>query len=116
MINFEQRQLLHRFIVFDMAIQSLQRDYKVIENLKMSKVYVPILDNLLKAISNDYYNLKRLLAKDKIKIVKWKKTNEYFSDVVVTTAGEDQVFTYANQALKTQVERLLNNVLEEEKK
>lgn len=107
MINPEQRQTLHKFIVYDMAIQSLQRDYVVIENLKMSKVYLPILDDLLKAITNDYYNLKRLLAKEKIKIVKWKKNDEYFSDLTVTTPGEDLVLTYANQALKTQVEKLL---------
>ena len=70
MMNFEQRDLLHRFVIPDMAIQSLQHDYKVIENLKMSTVYLPIRDKLLKAITNDYYNLKRLLAKDKIKVVK----------------------------------------------
>lgn len=107
MINGEQRQLLHKFVVCDMAVQSLQRDYKVIENLKMSKVYLPILDNLLKAINNDYYNYKRLLAKDKIRVVKWEKNSEYFSDLTVATAGEDLVLTYANQALKTQVEKLL---------
>lgn len=107
MMSFEQRQLLHKFILHDMAIQSLQRDYKIIENLKMSNVYIPILDRLLKAISNDYYNLKRLLAKDKIRVVKWENVDDYFSDVTVTTAGEDATLRYAKQALKTQVEELL---------
>jgi len=107
MISFEQRRLLHKYVVYDMAVQSLQRDYKVIENLKLSKVYLPILDKLLDDISQECYNAKRLLAKDKIKLVRWKKTDEYFSDLVVSTAGEDQVFTYANMALKTQVENLL---------
>lgn len=73
----------------------------------MSKVYLPILNNLLKIITNDYYNSKRLLAKDKIRVVKWEKKDDYFSDLIVTTAGEDIVLTYANQALKTQVEKLL---------
>ncbi len=36
-----------------MSVQSLQRDYKVIENLKMSKVYLPILDKLLDDISQE---------------------------------------------------------------
>lgn len=107
MISFEQRRLMHKYVVYDMAVQSLQRDYKVIENLKLSKVYMPILDKLLDEISQECYNSKRLLAKDKIKIVKWVKTNEYFSDLIITTPGEDQVFTYANMALKTQVEKLL---------
>lgn len=109
MLNFEQRDLLHRFVIHDMAIQSVQRDYKVIENLKMSNVYLPLLDKLLKTITNDFYNLKRLLAKDKIKVVKWEKVDEYFSDLTITTAGEDETLRYAKQALKTQVEYLLNS-------
>lgn len=109
-MNFEQRELLHKFVIYDMAVQALQRDYKVVENLKMSKVYLPILDKLLKDVSYDYYDTKRLLAKDKIKIVRWDKVNENFSDLTVTTAGEDQVLTYANTALKTQVEKLLLSI------
>ncbi|EAZ84520.1 hypothetical protein BB14905_09300 [Bacillus sp. B14905] len=74
-----------------MAVQSLQRDFSVIENLKMSKVYLPILDKLLKDISQDYYNSKRLLAKDKIRLVKCEKIDEYFSDVHIATAGNHVV-------------------------
>ncbi|MGE8037689.1 aconitate hydratase [Lysinibacillus sp. NPDC093692] len=107
MLNIEQRQLFHKFVILDMAIQSLQRDFKVIENLKMSKVYLPILEKLLKDITQDYYNSKRLLAKAKIRVVKWEKIDEYFSDVHVATAGNDVVLRYANQAIKTQVENLL---------
>jgi len=73
----------------------------------MSKVYLPILEKLLKDITQDYYNSKRLLAKDKIRVVKWEKIDEYFSDVHVATAGNDVVLRYANQAIKTQVENLL---------
>ncbi|MFJ6265568.1 aconitate hydratase [Lysinibacillus xylanilyticus] len=73
----------------------------------MSNVYLPILEKLLKDITQDYYNSKRLLAKDKIRIVKWEKIDEYFSDVHVATAGNDVVLRYANQAIKTQVEKLL---------
>ncbi|OXS66485.1 hypothetical protein B1B04_23865 [Lysinibacillus sp. KCTC 33748] len=81
-----------------MAVQSLQRDYSVIENLKMSKVYLPILDKLLKDITQDYYNKKRLLAKEKIRLEKIRlfkveKIDEYFSDVHVATAGNDVVST-----------------------
>ena len=107
MIKHEQRRLLHKFVILDLAIQSLQRDFSVIENLKMVKVYASIIENLLEAISSEHYTIKRELAKEKIKIVKWEKIDEYFSDLTVTTPGEDQVLRYANQALKTQVEELL---------
>lgn len=39
--------------------------------------------------------------------MKWKKFDDQFSDLIVATAGEDEVFRYAKQALKTQVEQLL---------
>ncbi|XHU91588.1 aconitate hydratase [Lysinibacillus fusiformis] len=97
-----------------MAVQSLQRDFSVIENLKMSKVYLPILDKLLKDISQDYYNSKRLLAKEKVRLVKVEKIDEYFSDVHIATAGNDVVLRYANMALKTQVEKLLNQQLNQQ--
>lgn len=103
----EQRQLFHKFLILDMAVQSLQRDFSVIENLKMSKVYLPILERLLKDITQEYYNSKRLLAKEKIRLVKLEKIDEYFSDVHIATPGNDVVLRYANMAIKTQVENLL---------
>ncbi|MEB7455147.1 aconitate hydratase [Lysinibacillus sphaericus] len=111
MLKPEQRRLFHKFLILEMAVQSLQRDFPVIENLKMGKVYLPILDKLLKDISHDYYDSKRLLAKDKIRLVKIEKIDEYFSDVHIATAGNDVVLRYANQAMKTQVEKLLNQHL-----
>lgn len=55
MIKAEQRQLLHKYVIYDMAVQ---RAYKVIENLKMSNIYLPILDKLLDDISQECYTPK----------------------------------------------------------
>ncbi len=107
MLKPEQRRLFHKFLILEMAVQSLQRDFSVIENLKMSKVYLPILNKLLKDITHDYYDSKRLLAKEKIRLFKIKKIDEYFSDVHIATSGNDVVLRYANMTLKTQVEKLL---------
>ncbi|WP_445480475.1 aconitate hydratase [Lysinibacillus irui] len=101
------------YIKLDMAIKSLQRDYDVLGSLKMSKVYLNIVDALLKDIRNDYYNKKRMLAKQKIEVIKWVHIDQYFSDVVVKNPGEDVVLRYAKQALKTQVENLIFNYLKE---
>ena len=91
MINFEQRQLLHMYLILDLAIQSLQNDYKTLEQLKMKAIYLPFVDGLLKNLRNDFYNLKRVLAKQKIRVVGWQQIDEYFSDVRIATAGEDEV-------------------------
>ncbi|WP_312507521.1 aconitate hydratase [Lysinibacillus sp.] len=107
MIKPEERQLVHQFILLEMAVKSLQHDYDTLGNLKMAKVYIRIVDDLLKVIRSDYYNNKRMLAKQKIEVVKWIHVDQYFSDVVIKTPGEDVVLRYAKQALKTKVEELI---------
>lgn len=78
MIKPEERSIiLHQYIILDMAIRSLQQDYASLENLKMSKVYINIVDGLLKSLRNDFYNKKRLLAKKNIKVVGWVNVDEY---------------------------------------
>ncbi|QDQ01179.1 aconitate hydratase [Lysinibacillus fusiformis] len=107
MIKADERELLHQYILLDMAIRSLQQDYSALENLKISKVFFPFVDDLLKNLRNDFYNKKRLLGQKKIRVVKWVKISEYLSEVTIATNGEDVVLQYAKQALKTQVEQLL---------
>lgn len=111
MIKPDERRNVHQFILLDMAVKSLQNDYNALENLKMSKVYISIVDDLLKHLRTDYYNQKRMLANQKIEVVKWIHIDQYFSDVVLKTPGEDVVLRYAKQALKTQVEDLITNYL-----
>lgn len=111
MINAEQRQLLHQYLILDLAIQSLQKDYKTLEQLKMKEIYLPFVDRLMKSVRNDYFNLKRQLEKQHIRVVGWQQIDEYFSDVHIATAGEDEILRYAKQALKTQVEQLLVNYM-----
>lgn len=113
MIKPKERRNVHQFILLEMAVKSLQHDYDKLENLKMSKVYIKIVDDLLKDIRTDYYNKKRMLAKQKIEIVKWIHIDQYFSDVVIKTPGEDVELRYAKQALKTQVENLIFTYLKE---
>lgn len=107
MIKPDERRNVHNFILLDMAVKSLQNDYDKLKSLKMSEVYIKIVDDLLKDIRSDYFNKKRMLAKQKIEVVKWISIDQYFSDVVIKTPGEDVVLRYAKQALKTNVEALI---------
>ena len=113
MIKPDERRNVHEFILLDMAVKSLQNDYDALGNLKMSVVYIKIVDDLLKNIRSDYFNKKRMLAKQKIEVVKWIHIDQYFSDVVLKTPGEDVELRYAKQALKTQTEDLIFNYLKE---
>jgi len=109
MIKADERQLLHKYLLLELAIKSLQVDYHKLEQFKMKTVFLPMMDSLLKNLRQEYFNLKRELAQKRIRVVGWQPVDEYFSDVQVATAGNDVVLRYANQALKSQVEKLLIN-------
>lgn len=116
MINPEQRQLLHKYLLIELAVKSLQIDYQKVEQLKMNKVFLPLMDSLLKELRQEYFDLKRQLSQQRIRVVGWTTIDGYFSDVQVATAGDDVVLRYANMALKTKVEQLIANHIEERKK
>ena len=63
MIKPEERSILHQYIILDMAIRSLQQEYSSHEKLKMSNIFISIMDELLITIRNNFYNKKRLLKK-----------------------------------------------------
>lgn len=107
MINLLDRQELHKLIVLELAVQSLQHDYVQLEKLKMQKLYTSWTEQLLKHLYSAYTAQKRQLEQKQIRIVRWRKVDKYFSEVLVATAGEDMVLCYANQAIKTAVEELL---------
>ncbi len=113
MINFEQRNLLHKLLLLDLAIKSLQHDHKHVEQCKMKSVFLPTIDALLKQLSKEYFQLKYQLARQNIKFISWQSINEHFVDVQIATAGNDQVLQYANKALKAQVEQLIIQHLEQ---
>lgn len=107
MIRSGQREILHKYLILDFAIKSLQMDYNSFEQLKMKSVFLPFLDSLLKVLRKDYFNYKNKLKSHQIRVVCWHKIDEYFSDIRVATAGNDEIFRYSNHALKTEVEQLL---------
>ncbi|MEO4054818.1 aconitate hydratase [Solibacillus sp. CAU 1738] len=109
MIDLENRKILHQFILLDLALRSVQHDYPLIEALplKMHKIYFIKLDALLKSLQQEHFTLKKILQKQHIRIIRWQRIDDYFSDLYVTTVGNDEVIRYANHHLKQSVEELL---------
>lgn len=107
MIKPDQRQLVHKYLLLELAVKSLQIDYLKVEQFKMNKVFLPLMDALLKELRQEYFDIKRRLAQQQIRVVGCTSIDENFSDVQVATAGDDIVLRYANQALKTKVEQLI---------
>jgi len=116
MINPEQRQLVHKFLLLELAVKSLQVDYLKVEQFKLKKVFIPFMDLILKDLRTECFDLKRQLGQQRIRIVGWTKVDEYFSDVKIATSGNDVDLRYANQALKSKVEKLLDDRINEKVK
>lgn len=113
MIKPDQRQLLHKYLLIELAVRSLQIDYQKTKQFKMKVVFLPLMDALLRDLRQEYFDLKRQLAQQKIRVIGWTNVDEYFSDVQIATAGNDVVLRYAKQALRTKVEELLISFLPE---
>ena len=73
----------------------------------MEKLYLCILEQLLKKLYQDFHPLRKQLASKKIKLVSYRKIDAYFCEIVVATAGEDLTLQYANQVIKQEVETTL---------
>lgn len=107
MINLQDRALLHKFLILELAIRSLQRDFSQLENLKLQVIYRGFTEQLLKQLYPMYYSQKQTLANKRIRVIRWRKIDEYFSEVLIATDGENLVLQYANNAVKTEVEQFL---------
>lgn len=111
MISLEDRHRLHQFLMLMLAVQYLKKDLATLQTLKYADIFVPFVEKKLPQLLKTYEAEKTYFAKKNIHFIKWQKIDVYFSRVYVTTAGEDAHFTYANQAVKTQVVEIVQRQL-----
>lgn len=115
MINLDDRHRLHQFLMLELAIRYLKLDLALLMKTKCANVYISFTEALIKKLMQRYLSEKRYFAQKQIQLIGWKKIDLYFSQVAVTTAGEDAVFKYANQAVKMNVEELLMSYVTQSK-
>ncbi|MGE7625510.1 hypothetical protein ACQKMD_21755 [Viridibacillus sp. NPDC096237] len=77
MISIEERNQLHQYLIYELAIQSLQKDHPHLEKLKMKNIYLVFVDTLLKELKDDYYKSKHLLKRRGVQVIRWHRTSEY---------------------------------------
>lgn len=111
MINVNQRQQIHEFIVLDLAIRSLQHDFTQLKNLKLENLYTYWLEVILRTLTKQFQQQKQQLALQQLRLVTYRKIDHYFSEVIIATAGEDATLLYANNVLKYDVEQLIQQLI-----
>lgn len=111
MINLQERQVLHQFIVLELAIQTLQKDFDQLEQLKLKMLYMTWTERLLNILYPIYHSQKHALSEKHIRVIRWRKIDEYFSEVFIATSSEVITLQYKNQAIKVEVEQFLQSVV-----
>lgn len=111
MIKPSLQKDVHRLIILDLAIKAILLDYEKIEKMRLYSLVQPIFNELLKDIKKDYYPLKNKLQREGIRIIKWQVIDVFFSDITLTTAGDDLVLRYAKKVLQHDVEQLVSTYL-----
>lgn len=107
MIALQERQLVYEFLILDLAIRSLQHDLDHMQNLKYAELYSIQLSGILANLQKDYHWRRKHLASKKIRFNKWIKVDDYFTDAVLATAGEDEVIRFSIHALKQNSQHLI---------
>ena len=111
MITNEQRQLIHQFVVIDMAQRSIKGDIEMYnkynDHLKMIKIYLKIINELSEQLHQEYYNLKRLLNLNKIQVGRWQRVDDKHSNYHYILNGIEGTQMYNNEQLKNEVEDML---------
>ena len=110
MIKPNLQSAVHNLIIYDLAIRTLNYNLPTIEELKTGSIYKAYTESLLIELRKDYKPLKQQLMLERISIVKWQQVDQFFSDVIVSTSGNDQSLRYAKKVLQYEVDSLLNKI------
>lgn len=111
MIPIQDRQLLYEYLMYDLAIRSLQHDLEHMQGLKYANLYIEQYSMVLAHLQQDCRWRYKKLAGKKIRLVKWVKVDEYFSDAILATSGEDAVMRFSVDAIKQNSQDLIRQRL-----
>lgn len=111
MIALQDRQLVYEFLKLDLAIRSLQHDLDHMQNLKCSELYMAQYGAILLNLQQDFQWRKKRLASKKIRLNKWIKVDEYYSDAILATSGEDAAVRFSAHALKQSTQDLISQYI-----
>lgn len=111
MINMEQRKLVHKQIILDLTIRTLERDRKLIDHLKSEIALKAWFEAKLSEVRRDKIKVKRQLYLQGIRVENEKKEDDFATSYEVLCRGTTEVIRYSNIALRNwtneEIKRLL---------
>lgn len=111
MINMEQRKLVHKQIILDLTIRTLERDRKLIDNLKSQIALEAWFEAKLSEVRKDKIKVKKQLYLQGIRVENEKREDDFATSYEVLCKGTTEIIKYSNIALRNwtneEIQRLL---------
>lgn len=113
MIKKHIYELVHRQIILDLTVRTLERDCKYFdfENLKLKSVFLNWFEENLKELKNELYNIKKQLGYEKVKIQDERKEDDFITIYTVVENMKVQDIRYSNVVLKNWVTEEVQKLL-----
>lgn len=111
MISMEQRKLVHKQIILDLTIRTLERDRKLIDNLKSQIALEAWFEAKLSEVRKDKIKVKKQLYLQGIRVENEKREDDFATSYEVLCQGTTEIIRYSNIALRNwtneEIQRLL---------
>ncbi|BDH62095.1 hypothetical protein MTP04_22250 [Lysinibacillus sp. PLM2] len=103
--------LIHRHIILDLTMRTLEHERKHLNDLKMKAVFDLWMDAKIKELHEEFKNIKSQLGKQGIKIQEEKRLDENFTQYDILARGMLYERKYANVALHNWCQEELKRLL-----
>lgn len=112
MFNFDNVELVHRQIILDLTIRTLERDRKHLTDLKINRALELWMEQKVKELQNDLRRVKAELGKNGVKIQSENRVDNLITEYVIIERGQNFERRYMNIALKNWVDEEVKRLLE----
>lgn len=110
-MNFNIAELIHKQIILDLTIRTLERDRIQLGNFKMQRAFEMWFDTKISELHADLKHTKTELGRNGVKLQGSKAIDKDFTEYTVVEKGIVSVKKYMNIALKNWCEEEIKRLL-----
>lgn len=100
MKNKINNQLAHQFLIADFAWRTLERDLKLMKDLKTAPILTKLYEVILQEVNADLKEIQAQMKREKLRFVGERKVSEGFTGFEFNQGGLTEELRYANYALR----------------
>ncbi|HCG4535582.1 TPA: hypothetical protein NJY08_004427 [Salmonella enterica subsp. enterica serovar Typhi str. AG3] len=110
-MNFEIEEMIHRQIILDLTIRTMERDRKQLASFKMQRAFEMWFESKIFELHNELKEVKSKLGKMGAKLQGEKKLDELMTEYTFVIRGTAYQRNYMHIALKNWTEEEVKRIL-----